>query len=1214
MVDGTFDNVYTNNLYPLSGNTTININNLISLPTQGPSGGLLIGGDTNLYRSSANYLVTDDSFGCLQLYVGDVSYNVKIANSAPYIYFGDRSSAWDTNLYRGDANVLTTDDSFCVLGTKLSIGGVVGTNAHLTINKATPAISLVTAASGDWWHIAAIESSPYGLSFSTGSTVNSLVTFTMLPTGILNIPASGGGLSIGGDITLYRSGSNTLLTNADFVVSKSSAILSLYTPDATDPQVRFSSNSTLKFTQGFSHAYNFVYWYDAVAEATLMSLAAAGQLALPIQGSAGGLLIGGDTTLYRSAPDALKTDDTFEVATEIKTPIYNIRSSDGSYVRAIHSAGTAPTQHFHFIADYTKQTGSTIATAYFGFNSEINAYAFMSKWSGTNTQLLEINYTGQLILPLTGSSAGLLIGGDTNLYRSATAETLKTDDNFSALAVLGANGLFVNNAFGDKVNNAPWYGIGFSNVSSGSGNYTQVAGYYGLKFKTATGDINMTTSGQLQLPTQGSSGGLVIGEDTNLYRSAPNTLHTNGSLEVGGSLTVNGTPVLTSGSTVSLSGLSVDGSVSFLGGLAYASFSINQGTVTTIANSLDDGAGNASWGGYHSFKDTGLVLNVHRNGLDEGSWKNEELTNAYSYNWGQTYPPSDYEPLPCLWVTKVSPQDRSSAYREAVGNQQFFMDPMLSTNYAFFVEKDFATFGHVATSSDPQKQSGGGAIMMGQGWLGEGCPPIFSLTGTEILLSDVDAQHLYPGASGTTLPTPTGNRAKYYRTDKQILYQDTPLFDGDGNRTIQRWQPLGTAGKIGGYPSYSTDPVHNYSTDPIGNPVHYSFYYNTTTKNIRQYQLYQNSWQWRDVYTHVVSSDYDTLFLVRADTSALANVYLGKMQCNEIYNAQNDWVEINTKLNLNGNFQLNGNVATSLNPLTSGLALGSPDEYWLGVVSASFNPRDTTQQASPYIGKIKFDGTNNRIVFRNETDTGYISLDPNCVSTISYGMTSFCNQNLNQSSDAIFNSVTGTSTTAGLKAGSGSAMVTVRHDGSVGQVASLSGWLNLSSNGGVGIYGGNLQVFGGYHVIPEAYEGGYVGNSSHRWYGAYIRYIWTQGPGGTYDTYDDLELVKQWGEPNPVISEKYDNSKLKPPTDDLFAFLRGKNADGTYLKHDCFELSSLGSFALGCAKALAKKQDEHSAILLQLLNDKEVLETKCQLLQEQIEKLKEPQKGVNMND
>jgi hypothetical protein len=142
--------------------------------------------------------------------------------------------------------------------------------------------------------------------------------------------------------------------------------------------------------------------------------------------------------------------------------------------------------------------------------------------------LLTLNPDGLLNIFQNGSNAGLKIGSDCNLYRSEP-NVLKSDDNFAALAVLGTNGLFARNAFGDKVNNAPWYGIGYSNVASAAGYYTQVAGYYGLKFKTANGDINMTTTGQLQLPTTGSSGGIVF-YDVSLYREQYiNALNTNAS-------------------------------------------------------------------------------------------------------------------------------------------------------------------------------------------------------------------------------------------------------------------------------------------------------------------------------------------------------------------------------------------------------------------------------------------------------------------------------------------------------------------------------------------------------------------------------------------------------------------------------------------------------------------------------------------------------------
>ncbi len=79
--------------------------------TLGSSFALNIGGDTNLYRSAANYLKTDDSFATgLELRVGtDVVVNL---DNVGKIYFG---SALDTNLYRSAANQLKTDDSFFAL-------------------------------------------------------------------------------------------------------------------------------------------------------------------------------------------------------------------------------------------------------------------------------------------------------------------------------------------------------------------------------------------------------------------------------------------------------------------------------------------------------------------------------------------------------------------------------------------------------------------------------------------------------------------------------------------------------------------------------------------------------------------------------------------------------------------------------------------------------------------------------------------------------------------------------------------------------------------------------------------------------------------------------------------------------------------------------------------------------------------------------------------
>jgi hypothetical protein len=103
----------------------------LALPAIGSAGGLLIGADTNLYRSAADQLQTDDKFvvnhpsgyGILILtptgftslsarVQGESNDRVSIEPAASRINFGSGSLTVDTNLYRGAADQLKTDDSF----------------------------------------------------------------------------------------------------------------------------------------------------------------------------------------------------------------------------------------------------------------------------------------------------------------------------------------------------------------------------------------------------------------------------------------------------------------------------------------------------------------------------------------------------------------------------------------------------------------------------------------------------------------------------------------------------------------------------------------------------------------------------------------------------------------------------------------------------------------------------------------------------------------------------------------------------------------------------------------------------------------------------------------------------------------------------------------------------------------------------------------------
>jgi hypothetical protein len=193
---------------------------------------------------------------------------------------------------------------------------------------------------------------------------------------------------------------------------------------------------------------------------------------------------------------------------------------------------------------------------------------------------------------------------------------------------------------------------------------------------------------------------------------------------------------------------------------------------------------------------------------------------------------------------------------------------------------------------------------------------------------------------------------------------------------------------------------------------------------------------------------------------------------------------------------------------------------------------------------------------------------------------------------------TNSSSVINLQQGS-STKIDIGYDGSTGYINSRTSKLILT---GVGdgnsdafwFYGGHVSIRGGYHIIPESYEGGYCGNSSHRWYGGYIRTVYTLG-GGQYDLYDDLAIAKLWGEVNPEWPDDYDPTKIKP-AGRPFDFLKPKKENGEVDEY--FNLNYLTGFAMSCIKTLAKRNDEYDAQFEAVLSDIEDLRSQIQQLKE----------------
>ena len=126
-----------------------------------------------------------------------------------------------------------------------------------------------------------------------------------------------------------------------------------------------------------------------------------GQLRLPVQGTTGGLLIGGDSTFYRLTTTHLATRGHLSTV-GVGTQVWAGYGSD--YIRMVEG----------------------------GILESITSLTFKTNGNPPTVTGMTISTAGQVAIPITGTSGGLLIGGDVLLYRSA-ANVLKTDDAFYAV-------------------------------------------------------------------------------------------------------------------------------------------------------------------------------------------------------------------------------------------------------------------------------------------------------------------------------------------------------------------------------------------------------------------------------------------------------------------------------------------------------------------------------------------------------------------------------------------------------------------------------------------------------------------------------------------------------------------------------------------------------------------------------------------------------------
>ena len=306
----------------------------------------------------------------------------------------------------------------------------------------------------------------------------------------LPIQGSGAGILLGGDAQLYRVAADILRTPDTLIVDTALGIGVTAVPNNAVGWARLEIKGTVSSSLGphiqtkvstndwpvfqffsFNHdnlAINFdAYWDgswrsshvgsnfqiyklnnalefnyesgiaagDGVSWLTGMSLSITGQVSLPTEGIGAGILIGGDCLWYRTSANVWRTPDTVVVDGQLFvsqkgsfTHADGIRVGQDDAVRGrldLFGSGAASAigglLRVYLAADHDTNFD------YWGIGVDNDDLRFFSSdASVTNIMTAE----GQLQMPIQGSGAGLLLGGDVLLYRDA-ANMLRTPDSLT---------------------------------------------------------------------------------------------------------------------------------------------------------------------------------------------------------------------------------------------------------------------------------------------------------------------------------------------------------------------------------------------------------------------------------------------------------------------------------------------------------------------------------------------------------------------------------------------------------------------------------------------------------------------------------------------------------------------------------------------------------------------------------------------------------------